>query len=62
MSEMDLLPKKLKEKEKIQINFSKVSRDAARTTENISDGELCNNSQRLLAVNYCRKALHLRCL
>ena len=31
MSEMDLLPKKLKEKEKIQINFSKVSRDAART-------------------------------
>ena len=44
MSEMDLLPKKLKEKEKMQINFSKVSRDAARTTENISDGELCNNS------------------
>ena len=29
---------------------------------NIKDGEFCNNSQRFFVVNYCCKAVHLRCL
>ena len=33
-----------------------------RSPVNIEEGELCNNSKRLLAVNYCCKAGHLRCL
>ena len=37
-------------------------RGVTRTPVNIQDGELCSNSQRLKAINYCCKALHPRCL
>ena len=37
-------------------------RDIFRTLSNIKDGTICENSQRLLAINYLPKTLHLRCL
>ena len=36
-----------------------ISRRASRTQSNIKDGALYENSQRLLAVNYFRRKLHL---
>ena len=37
-----------------------LNRGAARTPANVLSGELCNNNQRFLAVNYCCEALHLK--
>ena len=39
-----------------------VIRGVFRTLSNIKDGAFCEKSQRLLAVNYFRKKLHLKSL
>ena len=39
-----------------------VDRDLFRSLSDIEDGAFCENSQRLLAVNYFRKIFCLRCL
>ena len=37
-------------------------RDVLKAMSSIQDGAFCENSQRLKAVNYFRKTLHLKCL
>ena len=38
------------------------TKDVARATTSSKGGELCNKTKRLKVVNYCCKALHIRCL
>ena len=42
--------------------FIEASSRIDRATGNIENGELCNNNNRMKAVNYCGKALHFRAL
>ena len=45
-----------------QPSFNSIRHRFSEVSRKYLNGELCNNNEQLKAVNYCCKALHLRCL